>query len=97
MFSQTSLKLIKIINESIEKFILECDDDLLKVTDIERRVAIENEIFKEWEQGKLWPSMTFDETGDYICYSSPIGIKCLNLTTFSVTRILGKTEKQRFL
>lgn len=99
LFHQGSLKLIKVYDESLDQFMqLQGKDDtpdLLKVqaSDVERRVSIEKEFLKECTTSYHLPCLSVDETEDLICFGSANGIKCLNLKTDSVTRVLGKSEQ----
>ncbi len=103
LFNSRTLKLIKSFNESIDHFQLSQSKgdypELLKVpaTDVVRRVLIEHELEKEWANGNCLPSLQFDETGDYLCYATPCGIKFLNLKTNRLSRVTGKNESQRYL
>lgn len=61
---------------------------MLKVPDLERRLAVEQELAKE----DIRPSFAFDETGDFVIYPTQIGLKVYNIKTNETTRVLGKTE-----
>lgn len=41
--------------------------------------------------------MTFDESGNFLIYPSPVGIRVYNLTTERVVRDIGKMESTRFM
>lgn len=45
----------------------------------------------------MLPTMSFDETGTYLCYGSPIGVKIFNVRKNSLVKVLGKNEKMRFV
>eukprot|EP00250_Pteridium_aquilinum_P011322 c19990_g2_i1 orf=539-2413(-) len=68
----------------------------LDAIDFGRRLAVEREIEKT-EKAPL-PNAVFDESGNFLLYTSLLGIKVVNLHTNKVARILGKVENtERFL
>jgi peptidylprolyl isomerase domain and WD repeat-containing protein 1 len=42
-------------------------------------------------------NVVFDESGNFVIYPSLLGIKMVNLKTNKVSRLIGKSENQRFL
>jgi len=61
-----------------------------------RRLAIERELEKS--DMKSCANAVFDESGNFILYGSPLGVKVVNIVTNKVARMLGKAESnQRFL
>ena len=103
--------LLRLIDETFELLekVQESEDpryQLLQVEekDKENRKLVEKDVEKQWDlstkeiTSQIIPSMAFDETDTYLCYSSPIGIKVHNLKTNTLSRILGKDEQQeRFI
>lgn len=68
----------------------------LDTIDFGRRMAVEREIDKT-EKVPL-PNAVFDDSGNFLLYTTLLGIKIVNLHTNKVARILGKVENtERFL
>lgn len=51
----------------------------------------------EWERGLNLPSVSFDETGEILCFATSAGLKLHDVRTDTSKRILGQGEQQRFL
>ena len=68
-----------------------------KLDDMEfgRRLALEREIEKGAGQASTL-NVVFDESGNFIMYSTLVGIKIVNIYTNKVVRVLAKTETPRF-
>lgn len=62
-----------------------------------KRMAIEREIDKNSENLNPDSSITFDESGNILIYSSYIGIKFISLNSNRLLRLIGKSEMERFL
>ena len=84
LFDSLTLKLLQIFKP-------DQNQELLQVSDLERRQSLEQQIRSNAQ------SIAFDETGDYVCFPSQLGILCLNLRKKLVTRVLGKPETLRFM
>ncbi|KAK9734540.1 hypothetical protein RND81_04G146600 [Saponaria officinalis] len=68
----------------------------LDAIDFGRRMAVEKQI--EQTEGVPQPNAVFDESSNFLIYSTLLGIKVVNLHTNKVSRILGKVESNdRFL
>lgn len=76
--------------------------------DFERRLAVEREIEKNWdyklkqETGSLAystiPTVSFDETDNFIFFGSLMGIKIVNVRNKTLAKIVGKVEStERFI
>jgi peptidylprolyl isomerase domain and WD repeat-containing protein 1 len=67
--------------------------------DYGRKIAIERTIENDCELQKVpVTNVVFDTRGNFIIYSTPLGIKCISLFTNKVVKLFGKTEvKERFL
>merc|ERR1719199_1794611 len=65
----------------------------LEPNDYGRRLVIERTIYNDTMLSKL-PVLNsiFDETGNFLIYSTFLGIKCVNLNTNKVLRLVGKME-----
>lgn len=102
-------KLFKVFNETVQTYIDDqqnpkADMLVLDRIDFERRLAVEKEIDKLWDI-KQWenvqvsqPNIVFDESNNFIMYSSLLGIKIVNFATNKLVKILGKIENtERFM
>eukprot|EP00249_Psilotum_nudum_P019322 c27193_g1_i1 orf=184-1833(+) len=68
----------------------------LDTIDFGRRMAVEKEIEKT--ENTPLPNAVFDESSNFLLYTTLLGIKVVNLHTNKVARILGKVENnERFL
>ncbi|KAH9606444.1 hypothetical protein KSS87_002842 [Heliosperma pusillum] len=68
----------------------------LETIDFGRRMAVEKQI--EQTETAPQPNAVFDESSNFLIYSTLLGIKVVNLHTNKVSRILGKVEgNDRFL
>ncbi|KAJ8305534.1 hypothetical protein KUTeg_016079 [Tegillarca granosa] len=82
-------KLSKVLDESLQQF-----TDYLTM-EFGRRLAVERDLEKS-EAFSLC-NIVFDESGNFVLYSTMLGIKVINLHTNRCVRILGKPENARFL
>uniref|UniRef100_A0A6B2KZT4 peptidylprolyl isomerase n=1 Tax=Arcella intermedia TaxID=1963864 RepID=A0A6B2KZT4_9EUKA len=73
--------------------------DALDDIDFGRRMAIENQLDKAWAANKAPPSnVIFDESGNFVLYTSMLGIKLVNIVKNKLVNIIGKVENsERFL
>ncbi|CAD7694703.1 unnamed protein product [Ostreobium quekettii] len=68
----------------------------LEDVDFGRRMAVEKELLLAHDAP--WPNVIFDESGNFVLYTTLLGIKIVNLLSNTVARILGKVENtERFL
>eukprot|EP01127_Copromyxa_protea_P004695 TRINITY_DN14521_c0_g1_i1.p1 TRINITY_DN14521_c0_g1~~TRINITY_DN14521_c0_g1_i1.p1 ORF type:complete len:652 (-),score=148.48 TRINITY_DN14521_c0_g1_i1:43-1998(-) len=67
--------------------------------DFGRRMAVENQLTKSWQNNKAPASnVIFDGSSNFICYSTMVGIKLQNLVTGKLVNVTGKVENtERFL
>lgn len=64
--------------------------------ELNRRLALEKELDRLPDTMRL-ESLLYDESGNFLLYATPLGIRVLNLTTNCVVRTIGKAETLRFL
>jgi peptidylprolyl isomerase domain and WD repeat-containing protein 1 len=101
VFRFATCKMVRAYDESLEMFTAAQSDpnmaDLhLDRFDFGRRVAVEKEMRKSPAQ--LYIHAIFDESCNFLIYTSLIGVKVVNLHTNKLVRILGKVEQtERFL
>ena len=93
-------KLMKDIDESLEgaEDIQRSGNEKYALEDIDfgRRLAVEREMSKSLDH-YAWPNAIFDESGNFLIYSTHLGIKVVNLVTNQCPRIIGKVENtERF-
>ncbi|KAJ7562782.1 hypothetical protein O6H91_03G084400 [Diphasiastrum complanatum] len=68
----------------------------LDAIDFGRRIAVEREIEKT--ENVPQPNVVFDESSNFLLYTTLLGIKVVNLHSHKVARIIGKVENnERFL
>ncbi|EAL73116.1 WD40 repeat-containing protein [Dictyostelium discoideum AX4] len=111
IFNYKSGKLYRVYDESfaVLQQIQKTEDPIyhLDYADFGRRLAIEKEIDTMYDQflnnitSKQSPplnSILFDESNNFLIYSTLVGIKFVNIKTNKVVRVLGKIENStRFL
>ena len=54
-----------------------------------RRVAVERELDKQTDALRL-SSVTYDPSGNFLLYATPLGIKVINVKTNTMARLIGK-------
>nr|KAJ3417924.1 Peptidyl-prolyl cis-trans isomerase cyp15 [Polyrhizophydium stewartii] len=62
-----------------------------------RRLAVERDIEKTRGGQAATANAVFDESGNFVIYPTLIGIKVVNIRSNKVTRLIGKSETQRFM
>ncbi|ANQ08830.1 Cyclophilin [Plasmodium coatneyi] len=93
-----TMKLYRIYDESTEMYLTAQNDPLKKELHIDsldfgKRLFIEKEIKKHIKNKNIKLNMiTFDESNQYIIYSTFIGIKVVNFVTNQLCYIIGKNE-----
>lgn len=102
VFKFESAKLRRVYDESenLCQELQKSGDEMFKIEDMElgRRLAVEKEVQLSLDEpGSAFPNAVFDESGNFLIFSSILGIKVVNLMTNQVVRILGKVENERFL
>jgi peptidylprolyl isomerase domain and WD repeat-containing protein 1 len=107
LFNFATGKMMKKIDDTFELYEKQQADgkDTFKLDNIDfgRRMAVERDLHKmSGSKGKLGyvppTNVLFDETGNFILYSTLLGIKVINIRTNSLTKLIGKVENtERFL
>jgi len=96
-------KLYREYNESLKYYvenyhsIIKTDVNRIEKADLDKRLVIERELEKYLD---IIPPLNiqFDETNNYIFYSSILGIKLIDFKSDRLIKILGKSESsERFL
>lgn len=97
LFRMSTGKLIKVYDESFTT-VTELQQTKQLVPNIEfgRRMAMERDLEKV-EVTSSWGNALFDETGNFLIYPTPLGVKVVNLVTNNCVRWIGKPENIRFL
>eukprot|EP00928_Gymnodinium_smaydae_P086927 TRINITY_DN71310_c0_g1_i1.p1 TRINITY_DN71310_c0_g1~~TRINITY_DN71310_c0_g1_i1.p1 ORF type:complete len:679 (-),score=184.72 TRINITY_DN71310_c0_g1_i1:78-2114(-) len=101
VFRFATAKMVRAYDESLEMFTAAQSDpnmaDLhLDRFDFGRRVAVEKEMRKSKEL--MLQQACFDESGNFLVYTSMVGVKIINIHTNKLVRVLGKVEQtERFL
>lgn len=90
-------KLSRVFDEGIKTYV-ELHQSKAQLADMEfgRRVAVEREVEK-CPKILAKNNLIFDETGNFLVFSSMLGIKLLNLFTSKCCKIVGKPENLRLL
>jgi peptidylprolyl isomerase domain and WD repeat-containing protein 1 len=103
IFNFKTGKMLREYNESLKFYVDEYHSILksevyrLEKSDLDKRLVVEKEMDKYIN---IVPPLNiqFDETNNYIFYSSILGIKLINFKTNRLIKILGKNESaERFL
>jgi peptidylprolyl isomerase domain and WD repeat-containing protein 1 len=103
IFNFSSGKLFKEYNESLKYYVenyhtlIKNDVNRIEKSDLDKRLVVEREMEKYIE---IIPPLNieFDETNNYIFYSSILGIKLVDFKNDRLIKILGKSESsERFL
>ncbi|KNG77919.1 cyclophilin [Plasmodium falciparum IGH-CR14] len=93
-----SMKLYRVYDESTEMYLTAQNDPLKKELHIDsfdfgKRLFIEKEIKKYMKNQNInFNMISFDESNQYIIYSTFIGIKVVNFITNQLCYIIGKNE-----
>lgn len=61
-----------------------------------RRMAMERDL-ERTDSASCLGNALFDETGNFLIYPTPLGVKVVNLVTNNCVRWIGKPENVRFL
>ncbi|KAI6194029.1 Cyclophilin-type peptidyl-prolyl cis-trans isomerase-15 [Aphelenchoides besseyi] len=99
VFNTRTGKIIKTIDESLQRYVEEGKSNKshgLPTMEWNRRVALEKELNKS-EAAFQHLKFTFDFSGNFLIYPTPLGISVFNLVTEEVVREIGKGENARFL
>ncbi|XP_025109974.1 LOW QUALITY PROTEIN: peptidylprolyl isomerase domain and WD repeat-containing protein 1-like [Pomacea canaliculata] len=96
IFRFGTAKLWKVLDESLQRF-TELQQMKQQVPNMEfgRRLAVDRDLEKS--ESFHFSNLVFDESGNFLLYSTMLGIKVINLHTNSCMRMLGKPENARFL
>eukprot|EP00441_Pelagodinium_beii_P024239 CAMPEP_0197653666 /NCGR_PEP_ID=MMETSP1338-20131121/36622_1 /TAXON_ID=43686 ORGANISM="Pelagodinium beii, Strain RCC1491" /NCGR_SAMPLE_ID=MMETSP1338 /ASSEMBLY_ACC=CAM_ASM_000754 /LENGTH=628 /DNA_ID=CAMNT_0043228867 /DNA_START=41 /DNA_END=1927 /DNA_ORIENTATION=- len=101
VFRFTTMKMIRAYDESLEMFTAAQSDPNMSELhldrfDFGRRIAVEKEMRKS--SSLMYQQAVFDESGNFLVYTSMVGIKVVNIHTNKLVKILGKVEQtERFL
>ena len=100
LFSFLSGKLFREYNENLADYHESQKNPLYKfrIDDIDfgRRMAVERELSKD-EHTNAYYNLLFDESSNFIMYSTPLGIKLINIVTNKLVKLLGLPENtERF-
>lgn len=96
-------KLYREYNESLKYYVenyhslIKTDVNRIEKSDLDKRLVVEREMEKYLD---IIPPLNiqFDETNNYIFYSSILGIKLVDFKSERLIKILGKSESsERFL
>ncbi|GAX76906.1 hypothetical protein CEUSTIGMA_g4352.t1 [Chlamydomonas eustigma] len=95
-------KLKRVYDESLEaaQELQRSGTEMFKLEDMDfgRRVALEKELEATLDEpGTPQPNAVFDESGNFLLYSTLLGIKIVNLVSNTVSKVLGKVENERFV
>lgn len=87
-------KIILILDESLSRF-TELHQSVQQLPNMEfgRRMACERDLEKS--EVILLMNILFDESGNFILYSTLLGVKIINIVTNRCVKILGKSENLR--
>jgi peptidylprolyl isomerase domain and WD repeat-containing protein 1 len=96
VFRFASGKLTKVLDETLQQFV-ELQQVKQQVSSMEfgRRLAAERDLEKS--EAFNYCNIIFDESGNFVMYSTMLGIKVINLQTNRCARLIGKPENARFL
>ncbi|CAE8633384.1 unnamed protein product [Polarella glacialis] len=101
VFRFATCKMVRAYDESLEMFTAaQSDPNMAELHldrfDFGRRIAVEKEMRKS--PAVMYQQACFDESGNFLVYSSMVGIKVVNIHTNKLVRVLGKVEQtERFL
>lgn len=96
LFKFLTGKITKVLDESLENVTeLQQTKQLIPNMEFGRRMAVERELEKS--EAFSLNNIVFDESGNFILYSTILGVKVVNIVTNECKCILGKAENARFL
>lgn len=96
VFRFASGKLVKVIDESLKRFTeMKQSEHSLSNMEFSKRMAVEKELQSSPFNRQC--SIIFDESNNFIFYSTMLGIKVVNLYTNKCSRIIGSHDNVRFL
>lgn len=101
IFRFATAKMVRAYDESLEMFTAAQSDPNMSELhldrfDFGRRVAVEKEMRKS--PSIMYQQAIFDESSNFLVYTSMVGVKVVNIHTNKLVRILGKVEQtERFL
>jgi len=96
LFNFKTGKLIRVYDESLKTFEAnQAATPMMPSMEFGKRLANEREL----EKSGFWPleRACFDDTGYFVLYPTPVGVKVMNWITNRVARILGHSENLRIL
>uniref|UniRef100_A0A7E4ZZR6 peptidylprolyl isomerase n=1 Tax=Panagrellus redivivus TaxID=6233 RepID=A0A7E4ZZR6_PANRE len=99
IFDVLTGKIVKTLDESLNRYVEEAKLNNrfnLPNVDWTRKVAQEKDINKD-STAFDFVQMSFDESGNFLIYPSPVGLRIYNVVTEKIVRDIGKVESTRFL
>ncbi|CAP27940.2 Protein CBR-CYN-15 [Caenorhabditis briggsae] len=100
VFNVKTGKLIVTIDETTHRYQIEAKENKnygLQHMEWSRRLAAEKEMDKDKKNSLKYSKLCFDESGNFLLYPTPIGVKVYNLYTKEVSRTIGRDESIRFV
>ncbi|XP_060535102.1 peptidylprolyl isomerase domain and WD repeat-containing protein 1 [Cylas formicarius] len=96
VFNFLTGKLTRVFDETLPRFIeLQQRTQQLPNMEFGRRMAAERDLEKS--EAFHLANVVFDQSGHFIMYATPLGIKLINLRTNKLAKIIGKNENLRLL
>jgi peptidylprolyl isomerase domain and WD repeat-containing protein 1 len=95
IFRVATGKLYKVYDESLETMLSQQEGTMLDAMELGRRKAGEMELLRS--PSLRHENVVFDESSNFVMYPTMVGIKCVNILTNVVSRIIGKGENMRCL
>nr|CDS33017.1 hypothetical transcript [Hymenolepis microstoma] len=96
IFKTLTAKLMLVYDESIQRYSeMQSTKQLLPSMEFGRRLALEKELDRS--DGTHMCNLEFDSSGNFLIYTTLLGIRVVNLVTNRLVRCLGGPENLRFL
>ncbi|VDM16611.1 unnamed protein product [Hydatigera taeniaeformis] len=96
IFKTLTGKLSLVYDESIQRYSeLQSTKQLLPSMEFGRRLALEKELDRS--DGTHMCNLEFDNSGNFLVYTTLLGVRVVNLVTHRLVRCLGGPENLRFL
>ncbi|KAF5292653.1 hypothetical protein FQR65_LT11205 [Abscondita terminalis] len=96
IFNTLTGKIVRILDESLPRFTeLQQASQQLPNMEFGRRMAVERDLEKS--DSSHLANIQYDKSGNFILYTTLLGIKLVNLHTNRCVRIIGKNENLRLL
>ncbi|KAK4877804.1 hypothetical protein RN001_010310 [Aquatica leii] len=96
IFNALSGKIVRILDETLPRFTeLQQANQQLPNMEFGRRMAVERDLEKS--DSSHLANIQYDKSGNFILYTTLLGIKLVNIQTNRCIRIIGKNENLRLL